>query len=235
MGFFEAVGSVLSKYFTFSGRALRSEYWYWNLFYILGAIPVSIMAGMGIEGPYFIYSVVIIIPTLSVTVRRLHDTNHSGWWALISLIPFAFLLLLYWLIKKGDPSKNRFGMPPFGSKSDNSSASRAAREVPSVVPSTINDSDSNPSAESQAKPSSTPSKPQKNERVQSTPRASSSAPIPSAKPKDLYFDNRRKTSKPRAAENPTKPSSPEQSKENKDSSKDSSEDDVFFDNRLKKD
>ena len=198
MGFFEAVGSVLSNYFTFSGRALRSEYWYWNLFYILGAIPVSIMAGMGIEGPYFIYSLAIIIPTLSVTVRRLHDTNHSGWWALIALIPFGFLLLLYWLTKKGDPSKNRFGMPPYGSKSDNSSASRAAREVPSRT-STNNDSDSNPSAESQVKPSPTAPKTQNNERAQSNHRTH------------------------------------EQPEENRDSTQSSSDDDIFFDNRLKKD
>ena len=230
MGFFEAVGSVLSKYFTFSGRALRSEYWFWNLFYILGAIPVSIIAGMGIEGPYFIYSLAIIIPTLSVTVRRLHDTDHSGWWALIGLIPFGFILLLYWVIKKGDPSKNRFGKPPYGSKSDNSSASRAAREVPSV-PSTNNNSDSNSSAESQAKPSPAPSKPPNNERAHSTPRAST----PSAESKDLYFDNRRKPNKPSATEKPTKPSAPEQPKESKSSPQSSSEEDVFFDNRRKKD
>ena len=197
MGFFEAVRSVLSNYFTFSGRALRSEYWYWNLFYILGAIPVSIMAGMGIEGPYFIYSLAILIPTLSVTVRRLHDTDHSGWWALIALIPFGFLLLLYWLTKKGDPGKNRFGLPPYGSKSDDSSASRAAREVPSGN-STNNDSDSNPSTESQKNRSATAPKAQNNERSQSTPRTH---------------------------DQPA----------NRDSTQSSSDDDVFFDNRLKKD
>jgi len=233
MGFFEAVGSVLSNYFTFSGRALRSEYWYWNLFYILGAIPVSIMAGMGIEGPYFIYSLVIIIPTLSVTVRRLHDTDHNGWWALIGLIPFGFLLLLYWLTKKGDPSKNRFGMPPYGSKSDNSSASRAAREIPSD-PSTNSEPDSNPSAERQSEPTPAPSRPQSSERAQSSPRASSSASTPSSKPKDLYFDNRRKPNKSETSEAPSKPSTPEKPKENNSSPKSSSDDDVFFDNRRKK-
>ena len=233
MGFFEAVGSVLSNYFSFSGRALRSEYWYWNLFYILGAIPVSIMAGMGIEEPYFIYSLAIIIPTLSVTVRRLHDTDHNGWWALIALIPFGFLLLLYWLTKKGDPSKNRFGMPPYGSKSDNSSASRAAREIPSEPP-TNSEPNSNPSAERQSDPTPAPSRPQSRERAQSTPRASSSASTPSAKSKDVYFDNIRKPTKSETSESPSKPSTPDTPNENKSPPKSSSDDDVFFDNRLKK-
>ena len=256
MGFFEAIGSVFNNYFSFSGRALRSEYWYFQLFaglaYILATIIDSTLfysSNIDDYGPVdLIVTLVLIVPTLTVASRRLHDSGKSGWWQLIPITVIGIPFLLYWLIRKGDPSKNRFGMPPYGSKSDNSSASRAAREVPSR-PSTNNNSDSNPSAESQAQQSPTPSKPQKNERGQSTPRAST----PSADSKDLYFDNRRKPNKPSTNEKPSKPSTveqpikpntveqptkanvPEQPKESKSSPKSSSEGDVFFDNRRKKD
>ena len=247
MGFFEAIGSVFNNYFSFSGRALRSEYWYFQLFaglaYILSAIiDATLFYSSNVDdyGPVdLIVTLVLIVPTLAVASRRLHDSGKSGWWQLIWITVIGIPFLLYWLIRKGDSSKNRYGMPSYGAKSDNSSASRAAREVPSR-PSTNNNSDSNPSAESQAKPSPAPSKPQNNERAQSSPRTST----PSADSKDLYFDNRRKPSKPSTtekpskpstAEQPTKPSAPEQPKESKSSPQSSSEDDVFFDNRRKKD
>ena len=237
MGFFEAIGSVFNNYFSFSGRALRSEYWYFMLFswlvFILAAILDETLFYSSNTDFYgtveLAATVVLFIPSLAVTSRRLHDSGKSGWWQLIWLTIIGIPFLLYWLIRKGDPSKNRFGMPPYGSKSDNSSASRAAREVPSK-PSTNNGSDSNPSAESQEKPNPTPSKPQNNERDKPSPRASSSPSTPPAKPKDLYFDNRRKPNKPSSSE---QPSTSDEPKENKDSSQ-SSEDDVFFDNRLKK-
>jgi|APSaa5957512535_1039671.scaffolds.fasta_scaffold02685_5 uncharacterized membrane protein YhaH (DUF805 family) len=188
MGFFEAVSSVLSKYFTFSGRALRSEYWFWTLFYILGAIPVSILAGQGILAPYAIYSLAIFIPCLSVTARRLHDTNHSGWWAIIAIIPFGWLLLLYWLIKNGDPAKNRFGVPAYGSKSDNSSASQAARfpsnnERSVPIPKPTESRESIPKG-SNSRPES--SSEQLNVKKSNTSSSSTSSS------EDIYFDNRRK-------------------------------------------
>tara|TARA_B110000008_G_scaffold10040_1_gene9676 strand:+ start:5 stop:733 length:729 start_codon:yes stop_codon:yes gene_type:complete len=241
MGFFEAIGSVFNNYFSFSGRALRSEYWYFMLFSWLVFIMATILdetvfysSNIDIYGPVDLAAtVVLFIPSLSVASRRLHDSGKSGWWQLIWLTVIGIPFLLYWLIRKGDPSKNRFGMPPYGSKSDNSSASRAAREIPSD-PSTNSEPDSNPSAERQSEPTPAPSRPQSSERAQSSPRASSSASTPSAKPKDLYFDNRRKPNKSETSEAPSKPSTPEKPKENNSSPKSSSDDDVFFDNRRKK-
>jgi len=235
MGFFEAVGSVLSKYFTFSGRALRSEYWFWALFYMLGAIPVSIAAGLGVTGPYAIYGLAILIPTLAVTARRLHDTNLSGWWSLITIIPFAWLILLYWLVKKGDPGDNRFGMPPYGSKSGNSTAAQAARsrQEPS---SSSSSNEANSSATIPSEPSASaaipnePSSSPERSRQDSQSTASPSKPR-STKPEDIFFDNRRKPIKKNPPDEPIKKESNEEI-----SSKDPSSevDDIFFDNRRKK-
>ena len=224
MGFFEAAGSVLSKYFIFSGRALRSEYWFWFLFYMLGAIPFSIAAGLGMVGLYAIYGLAIFIPTLSVTVRRLHDTNLSGWWSIITIIPFGWIVMLYWLIKKGDLSDNRFGAPPYGSKSNNSAAAQAARSRQEPSPAS-NSNDTNPSA---AKPSE-PSPSAESSRQNDQPDTNTSKPRPT-KPEDIFFDNRKPPSKKSTPEKPVI-KEPEQKTAPKDSS---SDDDIFFDNRLKK-
>jgi len=235
MGFFEAVGSVLSKYFTFSGRALRSEYWFWALFYMLGAIPVSMAAGLGVTGPYAIYGLAILIPTLAVTARRLHDTNLSGWWSLITIIPFAWLILLYWLVKKGDPGDNRFGMPPYGSKSGNSTAAQAARsrQEPS---SSSSSNEPNSSAAIPSEPSASaaipnePSSRDERSRQDSQSTASPSKPR-STKPEDIFFDNRRKPIKKNPPDEPIKNESNEETTPKEPSSE---VDDIFFDNRRKK-
>ena len=205
MGFFEAVGSVLSKYFTFSGRALRSEYWYWSLFYLLGGIPVSIAAGAGIIQPYVIYSLVTLVPSLSVAARRFHDTNHSGWWTIVTIIPFGWVLMLYWLVKKGDPAENKFGMPPIGSKSNHSSAARAARSTDSSpsepIPSesraarAARSTDSSPSESRAARAARSPAASSKNPPDEPAKKDSSQknpSQDVSSEADDLYFDNRRK-------------------------------------------
>ena len=74
MGFFEAVSSVFSKYFEFSGRALRSEYWYWSLFLIIVGIPVGVLSLFWLP-IYFIWSIGLFFPNLAVSVRRLHDSD----------------------------------------------------------------------------------------------------------------------------------------------------------------
>lgn len=110
MGMFEAVKSCFSKYCTFKGKASRSEYWYFWLFNMLMyAIPVSaaFIIDNGVISPILViiallYNVSAIIPSISVTVRRLHDTGKSGTFIFISLIPVAgTLILLYYLCKKG--------------------------------------------------------------------------------------------------------------------------------------
>ena len=102
MGFFEAVGVCFSKYFTFSGRARRPEFFWFVLFnsiassiasyvdlglIVAGAIP----AFMGGVGPFYVlYLVIALIPTLAVGWRRLHDVGRSGWW---SLLPLAVIFV----------------------------------------------------------------------------------------------------------------------------------------------
>ena len=85
MGFGEAIGSVFRKYAVFAGRARRSEYWYFALFGVLVSIPAAILdkifAPQQDNGPFSaVLSLVLLLPQLSVTVRRLHDTDRSGWW-----------------------------------------------------------------------------------------------------------------------------------------------------------
>jgi len=122
---------VFSKYATFYGRARRKEYWYWYLFNLLIGLffgVIFLMIGLssgtetenGISGLglviyllMVIYSLGTIIPNLAVTVRRLHDTNRSGWSYFISLIPFiGGIILLVYLIEDGTQGDNQYGPDP---------------------------------------------------------------------------------------------------------------------------
>ena len=122
MGFVEAVKSVLANWKNFSGRARRSEYWFWVLAVSLGYVAIVILAAifaaisenlafLGII-LYCLYGLAIIVPSLAVTVRRLQDTDHDWWWILINLIPFGGLVVLYFTILEGTPGDNRFGSNP---------------------------------------------------------------------------------------------------------------------------
>lgn len=115
MGFVEAVKTcLLRKFWDFEGRASRAEYWWFVLFGVLVTIPVTLL------GPLlFVVGVVLLIPQLAVTVRRLHDTNRSGWWLALyalSWIPviglIVGLVILWFMIQKGDAGDNRFGPNP---------------------------------------------------------------------------------------------------------------------------
>ena len=122
--FFGAVKSCFSKYAVFSGRASRSEYWFFTLFNILISIvflPLALFLSIdGLESFAMvlmammgIYSVAIILPSLAVFVRRLHDTDRSGWWSFIGLIPFGGIVLLIFLCQAGDIAENSYGEPPY--------------------------------------------------------------------------------------------------------------------------
>jgi uncharacterized membrane protein YhaH (DUF805 family) len=124
MGFFDAVYSCMSKFATWEGRASRSEYWYFVLFHILSLLlafaigaaatevignSVDFAAGLLI----LIVYIVLYIPQISVAVRRLHDTNHSGWFWWITIIPLLGLIIWIWLTcTKGDEFPNEYGEPP---------------------------------------------------------------------------------------------------------------------------
>jgi uncharacterized membrane protein YhaH (DUF805 family) len=118
MGFQEAVRAVLAKYSDFSGRARRSEYWFWSLAlfiaYIVAVILFVIFKPLGIIA-YLAVFLGAIVPSLAVSFRRLHDTNKSGWWLLIGLVPFVGgLILLVFMCIDGDPAPNQYGPPPKG-------------------------------------------------------------------------------------------------------------------------
>ena len=131
MGFMDALTTVLrNKYATFSGRASRSEYW-WS--YLGIAVISMVLQIIGIVGGLALGSVneglgalfglaafagllALLIPSLSVNVRRLHDTGKSGWMLLILLIPcIGFILWLVWMIEDGQPHVNAYGAVPTNS------------------------------------------------------------------------------------------------------------------------
>jgi uncharacterized membrane protein YhaH (DUF805 family) len=118
----ELMFQPLRKYADFQGRARRSEYWLFYLFVVIVYVLVGIVTGaaMGAPGDFGIGQIILgviglafLVPTLAVGVRRLHDTNRSGWWLLIGLIPFlGALVLLIFFVLDGTPGANRFGEDP---------------------------------------------------------------------------------------------------------------------------
>jgi uncharacterized membrane protein YhaH (DUF805 family) len=113
MSFGEAVSDGFSKYAMFSGRSSRSAYWWWTLFYFLVILGASILDAAA-NTPIFVGLawLALILPNLAVLVRRLHDTDHSGWWVLIGLIPLigAIVLIVFACTSSGPP--NKYGEAP---------------------------------------------------------------------------------------------------------------------------
>lgn len=114
--FFEAVRAFFAKYATFSGRANRPEYWYSTLFIFLANIisaivdRVLIYDNFGYDLMSPIVTLVLFIPSLSVSVRRLHDIDRTGWWLLLGLIPIlGWIVLIVFACQKGTAGANRFG------------------------------------------------------------------------------------------------------------------------------
>ncbi|WP_145042337.1 DUF805 domain-containing protein [Gimesia chilikensis] len=112
--------TVLKKYAEFSGRARRKEYWMFVLMNFLVSILISIVGavigdtdGLIAVSLSGVYALFIFIPSLAVTVRRLHDTNKSGWWILITFVPLiGGLVLLIFMIMDSDPNTNAYGANP---------------------------------------------------------------------------------------------------------------------------
>lgn len=93
MTFGESIQNCFSKYADFSGRADRSEYWWFELFLIL----VIVGAGMLGETIANLISLAVLLPSLAVGARRLHDINKSGWWQLLYLVPIVgWIVIIYW-------------------------------------------------------------------------------------------------------------------------------------------
>ena len=135
MGFGQAVSTCFSKYATFSGRARRSEFWWWVLFtFILSAIAsvldnllglhvvstTATSSGVSVNSFGWIGAVVglaLLLPSLAVTFRRLHDTGRSGWWWLLSLICCIGTILLWiFCLSDSTPGTNQYGPNPKGAE-----------------------------------------------------------------------------------------------------------------------
>ena len=125
----------IKKYAVFKGRANRSKYWFFILYWAIGYfLVIAIENSMGLNNIDFsnysfskyipllqyskkigvltlLYRPVTFLPSLSITVRRLHDRNISGWWSLLFITPLGLLLLIP-LIRKGDENDNKYGLPP---------------------------------------------------------------------------------------------------------------------------
>ena len=125
MSFVEAVRTCLfRKYFEFQGRASRAEYWWFAAFGMLVTMlaeRVGFLVGSDIPG-YLVFAI-LLLPRIAVTVRRLHDTDRSGWWALLSLIGWIpgtrwwviaipTLVLVWFMVQKSDAGENRHGPNP---------------------------------------------------------------------------------------------------------------------------
>lgn len=118
MNFPTAVTTCFRKYWNTDGRASRSEYWYWTLFIYLGGIPFNVADVMlnpsyRFAGPLgVLFTLVTFLPSLFVSVRRLHDVNRSGYWILIAVTGIGLIPLLYWSIRRGTAGENDFGADP---------------------------------------------------------------------------------------------------------------------------
>jgi uncharacterized membrane protein YhaH (DUF805 family) len=113
--------TALKKYAMFSGRSARSEYWYFILFYFLiliGLAFVDVLMGMVSESTGLgvltaLFALAMFIPSLSVSIRRLHDTNHSGWWFLLAFIPIVGGIWLFvYMVQDSMVGDNQFGPNP---------------------------------------------------------------------------------------------------------------------------
>lgn len=111
---------VLKKYAVFSGRARRKEYWFFALFNTIVYILFGVLAGvMGQDSAsivgilIFIYALGVLLPAIGVTIRRLHDIDKSGWWILVSFVPFiGGIVLFIFTVLPGTPGPNNFGEDP---------------------------------------------------------------------------------------------------------------------------
>ena len=121
------LGCVTQRYAKFSGRARRKEYWLFVLAFIVAsvvALGIDISSGTFDEIEVFgVFSTIVtlglLIPYVAVSVRRLHDTNRSGWWVMVNLIPgIGYMWFIALCCLKGDEGENQFGPDPIDNSQD---------------------------------------------------------------------------------------------------------------------
>ena len=118
VGFSEAVSRGFSRYATFAGRAPRSEYWFWTLFSVLASIAAIVVDAIMHTNPFFymLCLLALLLPHVSVAVRRLHDRGRSGGWYWLILVPIVGAIVLFvWFCTKGDDGENEYGSDPLAS------------------------------------------------------------------------------------------------------------------------
>ena len=114
-----SIKTCFSKYATFSGRASRSEFWLFQLFTFLGSIVTLIIdvmiLGFSLDDASsptnLIFLLIVMIPSVAVGCRRLHDLNKSGWWQILYLTIIGIILIIIWWATQGENKKNKFGLP----------------------------------------------------------------------------------------------------------------------------
>jgi uncharacterized membrane protein YhaH (DUF805 family) len=116
MSFSEAISYGFKNYAVFSGRVVRSTFWYFYLFTAIVGIAINIIGSISGSSAftilYFVWSLAIILPVLGLMIRRLHDANHAGWWVFIGLIPVVgTIVLIVFLATAGTQGDNRYGPP----------------------------------------------------------------------------------------------------------------------------
>jgi uncharacterized membrane protein YhaH (DUF805 family) len=117
MNFGQAISSGFKKYVDFTGRAPRSEFWFWTLFAVLasiagGAIDFVVFPDVLASPVQSIVGLVLLLPGIAVSVRRLHDLDRTGWWFLLTFTVIGLIVLIVWYCMRGTPGPNRFGPDP---------------------------------------------------------------------------------------------------------------------------
>ena len=109
---------MFKKIATFDGRASRSEYWWFQFFYILVVIVAVILDAVLVGGNLeaagaleIVSQLILLLPALAVTARRLHDVDRSGWWMLVGITIVGLIPLFIWWLAPGTNKKNKYGNP----------------------------------------------------------------------------------------------------------------------------
>lgn len=119
---------LTNKYAMFDGRSSLKEFWMFTLVSIIASIVVAIVGGI-IHMKFLsqLYSLAVLVPSIAVGIRRLHDTNKSGWFVLIGLIPvLGWIVLIVLFAQKGDAGANQYGPAPIATAHTDSSAAPTA-------------------------------------------------------------------------------------------------------------
>ncbi|GAA0625740.1 DUF805 domain-containing protein [Kribbella sandramycini] len=116
---------ITKRYAQFSGRARRKEFWFFQLFFFIGALVLSILDSLlGLEfyksatyGSFgylaVVFQLALLVPSIAVSVRRLHDVGRSGWWVLLSFVVcIGWIVLLVWYVREGQVGDNEHGPDP---------------------------------------------------------------------------------------------------------------------------